>query len=214
MITFEKPKQAWLDPSALERNPMTLGTSDIDGKAASIQWVGQRAPILVRVLPNGKRRIVYGNDRADACQKLGLKVWATEEEMTDERETIYRLSENIVRRELNDPVSVGNALVSLWETGHYPNLNELAAVFGKTTRHFTECIDIARNLDPSLRPFIGNKISVGEAWRLSQKPRMEQRMVFEGMERLRALNEGKRQARGMACECPKCHTMHYDRRSE
>ena len=147
----------------------------------SIKAFGVLQPILVR--PIGKRfEIIFGYHRFLATKGLGLThIPAQIKDVDDQTALLMGVIENIHRLELN-PIREGEIYSKLLTT---KKITELSRLLGKTDVYIKGRVSIAKNLHPSLKVELGNRLTIGFATKLSRATPKNQMIIFDQVERIR-----------------------------
>jgi ParB family chromosome partitioning protein len=97
-----------LDPDDLESSFVVDRIEDDDESSLqelirAIRERGQDSPILVRPIPNmeGRYQVVFGHRRAKAAKALGIKVWASVKDLSDQEHVVAQGQENTARADLS-----------------------------------------------------------------------------------------------------------------
>lgn len=137
---------------------------EVGGLAESIRANGQRVPILVRPIEDGRYGLIYGRRRLEACRKLGIRVRAIVAE-TDEAQALRdQLIENQSRRDLS---FIERALVAaaLLEGDHIAegerSNRAVAEILGLTEAGVSQLLSVARTVGEGLILAIGPAPGIG-----------------------------------------------------
>lgn len=115
-----------------EQSRQSFDAEKLDELAQSIQEADLLQPILVRPMKDGKFKIVCGERRYRAFERLKAKrIPVLIREFKDDIDAFEKnLIENLQRDDLSS-VERENAISRLWESGRYKNQRELAKKLGK-----------------------------------------------------------------------------------
>lgn len=155
-----------LDPDQIDTSAR-LGDrlpSGIDELVASIRQHGQRVPILVRPLPEGRFGLIYGYRRMTACAELGIKVRAIVSDLDDMQALQDQILENQHRRDLSF-IERGIVAKNLLESDQLPpelrSSRGVAEVLGMTEAGISQLLGVVRALKPALISAIGPAPGIG-----------------------------------------------------
>lgn len=166
-------------------------TLDIDGLKASIAQNGQRVPILLRSLPDGRYRLIYGRRRLEASRQLGRQVRAIVTE-TDEQQSLKdQLLENLERRDLSF-IERASVAVALLEGDHLPvgerSAKAVAEILNLTEAGISQLLGVIRTLGTELTQAIGAAPSIGRPrWEelkkaISERPELQESLIDYALE--------------------------------
>ena len=136
--------------------------ADFDALAKSISEHGQKVPILVRPDPEkeGHYQIAYGRRRLRAAAKLGLKVKAIVQNLSDNELVIAQGKENLDRQDLS---FIEKALFALrLEEAGYPR-DVIMAALSTDKADLSRYISVARGIPQTLILAIGPAPKAGRA---------------------------------------------------
>ncbi|WP_112309839.1 plasmid partitioning protein RepB [Pseudogemmobacter bohemicus] len=170
-------------PDALEGRRLRGGVQDIEtdlidtagrlpdrlaleasGLAESIRASGQRVPILVRPISDGRYGLIYGRRRLEACRILGIRVRAIVTETDDRHALQDQLIENQDRRDLS---FIERALVAtaLLDGDHFSDGERtnraVAEILGLTEAGVSQLLSVARTVGEGLILAIGPAPGIG-----------------------------------------------------
>ncbi len=194
--------------------------------AVSIKNRGLRQPILVKPVYDGESpyRVIFGEHRLEAARLAGMnEVLCLVEEMDEDEELKVKLLENLHRNNFVDPSIEGAIYYQLMQSGKYGTINQLSDDIGKSTGYIQDMINVHLNLDESLKPLVGTKLTKGNAIALAQhKDKQDQRNLAEGILHVKKrfyLKSTEMNSHGGGvtdkvaivssdCHCPKCGNTH------
>ena len=151
---------AWRD-----RDPRSFEDEAFRDLAASIEAMGQIAPVALRRRGEGAYEVVFGHRRVRACRALGRKVRAIVV-TADDKELVRRmLAENALRRDLS-PIEKARAWQLLIDEGGFSR-QELAQILKVTPQQVSNVIGLA-SLPEALLALLGDwrHLSINEGRRL------------------------------------------------
>lgn len=164
---------------------------DVDGLKASIEQNGQRVPILVRPLPDGKYRLIYGRRRLEALRQLALPVRAIVTELDEQQSLKDQLLENLERRDLS---FIERAMVAaaLLEGEHLAasdrSAKAVAEILNLTEAGVSQLLGVIRSLGQDLVQAIGAAPAIGRPrWEelkkaLSARPELQGSLIDYALE--------------------------------
>lgn len=160
-----------LDPGDLVASPVRdrlslVADPEFDAFVANIAEQGQRTPILVRPHPaqEGHYQIAYGHRRVQAATKLGKKVKAIVQPLSDDELVVAQGNENLERQDLSYIEKARFAFAL--EQGGYERATIMAAL-GTEKGDLSRFISIARQIPGALIEKIGPARKVGRPrWQL------------------------------------------------
>lgn len=137
---------------------------DVESLRQSIEQNGQRVPILVRPLADGKYRLIYGRRRLEALRQLALPVRAIVTEIDAQQSLKDQLLENLERRDLS---FIERAMVAaaLLEGDHLAvgerSAKAVAEILNLTEAGVSQLLGVIRSLGNDLVQAIGAAPSIG-----------------------------------------------------
>lgn len=140
---------------------LQLGVEDLK---ASIQQSGQRVPILLRPLENGRFRLIYGRRRLEACRELGIKIRAIVTELDDSQALQDQILENQDRRDLSfiERALVASALLDGSHLGDDMRSNKgVAEIMNLTEAGVSQLLSVVRIVGEDLILAIGAAPGIG-----------------------------------------------------
>lgn len=158
---------------------------DVDGLKASIAQNGQRVPILVRPLSEGRYQLIYGRRRLEALRQLGQPVRAIVTELDPQQSLKDQLLENLERRDLSfiERAMVASALL----TGDHLAEGErsakaVAEILNLTEAGISQLLGVVRTLGNELIHAIGAASSIGRPrWEDLKKALIERPELQESL---------------------------------
>ncbi len=206
-IKSSKVKLRQLDPIVVEE------------LARSIDKKGLLQPITLRETDDGYE-IVFGEHRVAAFRLLGLQTIPAYVKYLDAYEALEeKIVENIHRNLFVDPVVEGQAYMALVPSKH-KDISSLAASIGKSPQYVLDRMRIAQKLDPQLRPYIGNGLTISNILAICKDKPAEQitkaRAIIDRRDIVKQILEKpasevpRRQIVQIheICTCPKCGAKH------
>lgn len=207
----------------------------VQGLCLSFQVKGQKQSINVR--PDGEYylKVTFGEHRLAAATTLATSgvpikgfpigtVMAVVEVIDYHSSVELKLTENAHRNEYLDPYEAGKVLVQLLNEKYDGDVNALSEALGKTTSWITERTAVYHKLDPSLRQFVGNKLTVANTLNLAKlDDKQEQLAIAKSIIESRGGNllQGRMFGGGgggwaaprtivkVKCECKDCGNIHW-----
>lgn len=164
---------------------------EVEGLRHSIEQNGQRVPILVRPLADGKYRLIYGRRRLEALRQLGLPVRAIVTEMDAQQSLKDQLLENLERRDLS---FIERAMVAaaLLEGDHLAagerSAKAVAEILNLTEAGVSQLLGVIRSLGNDLVQAIGAAPAIGRPrWEelkkaLGARPDMRVALIDQALE--------------------------------
>lgn len=137
---------------------------EVEGLRHSIEQNGQRVPILVCPLADGKYRLIYGRRRLEALRQLALPVRAIVTEMDAQQSLKDQLLENLERRDLS---FIERAMVAaaLLEGEHLAQAERsakaVAEILNLTEAGVSQLLGVIRSLGNDLVQAIGAAPAIG-----------------------------------------------------
>lgn len=137
---------------------------DLDSLKASIKANGQRVPILVRPLEEGRYSLIYGRRRLEACKELGINIRAIITETDGDQSLKDQILENQERRELS---FIERALVAtaLLEGDHFTEsertARSVAEVLNLHEAGVSQLLGVVRTVGDDLIRAIGPAPGIG-----------------------------------------------------
>jgi len=157
---------AEIDPGAIE----TQGRFDdrlhldTDGLEASITANGQRVPILLRPLEEGRYSLIYGRRRLEVCRRLGIKVRAIVTDMDGDQALKDQLLENQERQPLSF-IERALVAVALLEGDYFEatdrTARNVAEVLNLHEAGVSQLLNVVRAVGPDLIRAIGPAPGIG-----------------------------------------------------
>lgn len=137
---------------------------DVESLKASIAQNGQRVPVLVRPLPDGRFALIYGRRRLEASRQLGRPVRALVTDLDEQQSLKDQLLENLERRDLSfiERATVAAALLEgdhLSETER--SSKSVAEILNLTEAGVSQLLGVVRAMDPALVQAIGAAPTIG-----------------------------------------------------
>ena len=208
----------------------------VQGLCLSFQVKGQKQSINVR--PDGEYyfKVTFGEHRLAAAIILTASgvpirgfpvgtIMAVVEVIDYHSSVELKLTENAHRNEFLDPYEAGRVLANLLQDKYSGDLGALSESLGKTVPWITERTAVFHTLDPSLRPFIGNKLTVGNVINLAKLDDKKEQLALaqsiimsRGGNLLKGRTFGGSYGGGWAtprtivkvkCECKECGNLHW-----
>lgn len=145
-------------PSDLDRSfvsdRLESDGGDFDALVEAIRETGQRSPVLVRPHPTSPDRyqIVFGHRRVRVAAKLGRKVRAVVQNLTDEEVVVIQGQENSARADLSY-IERGLFAVALEERGFDRRIIMAALTMEKT--QLSKLLALTHSIPPALARAIG-----------------------------------------------------------
>ena len=164
---------------------------DVQGLKDSIAQNGQRVPVLLRPISDGRYRLIYGRRRLEASRQLGRPVRAIITELEDQDALKDQLLENIERRDLSfiERALVANALL---EGNHLQEAERsaktVAEILNLTEAGVSQLLGVFRALGSELVEAIGPAPSIGRPrWEelkkaLLQSPKIQGHLLDQAVE--------------------------------
>lgn len=157
---------------------------DVEGLKDSIAQNGQRVPILVRPLPDGRYRLIYGRRRLEASRQLRRSVRAIVAELDEQQSLKDQLLENIERRDLS---FIERAMVAaaLLEGDHLPEVERtaksVAEVLNLTEAGISQLLGVVRTIGHDLIQAIGAAPAIGRPRWEELKKALQERPELQAM---------------------------------
>lgn len=142
----------------------------------SFRSKGQQQAIKVHPIGEYSFKVTFGEHRTEAARRLDWKDIRGVIQATDQHETLeLKVTENAHRNGFVDPWEEGGIFVKLLSEKYYNNLNALSESIGKPTPYINDRVQVFHNLEPSLRQYVGNKLTVANTISLAKiSPREKQ----------------------------------------
>ncbi len=202
----------------------------VDELAASMASKGQQQAIKVRPRPGYRRLfvVVFGEHRLAAAKKLAEsekpikgfpvgKIRAIVADIDEHEALELKVVENAQRNHYVDPWEEGKAFVRLLSEKYSNNLNALAESIGKSTSYVRDRVQVYYFLHPSLRKYLSNGLTVGNAISLAKTPNPEPQIMLANSilrTRIRGIGTfgggglvGRRSVK-LPCTCASCGDVH------
>ncbi len=120
----------------------------------SIEGTGLLQPIVVRECEYGFE-VVFGNHRLEACKHVGMKnIRALVMRFTEEEAFLARVSENLLRNSLVNPIGEAEGYKHLLSSGW--TINRIASKIGKSDSYICERLGLIDRLHRSIREKVSN----------------------------------------------------------
>lgn len=164
---------------------------DVEGLKASIAQNGQRVPILVRPLPDGQYRLIYGRRRLEASRQLNKPVRAIVTELDEQQSLKDQLLENLERRDLS---FIERAMVAaaLLDGEHLSpaerSAKAVAEILNLTEAGVSQLLGVIRALRADLVQAIGSAPAIGRPrWEelkkaLIERPELQENLIDYALE--------------------------------
>lgn len=145
-----------------------IDEASVQEMVKSFSSKGQQQAIRVR--PVGEHYlVVFGEHRLEAARRLGMKTIDAIVEPLDEFQALeLKVTENAHRNHFVDPWEEGRVFATLLQKKYDGDLGALSDSIGKSTRYIGDRTTVFYNLNPSLREFVGNKLTVANTISLAR----------------------------------------------
>lgn len=150
---------------------------DVESLKASIAQNGQRVPVLVAPLPDGRYRLIYGRRRLEASRQLGRPVRALVAELDAQQALKDQLIENLERRDLSF-IERATVAAALLEGDHLAEAERsakaVAEILNLTEAGVSQLLGVLRAVEPALVQAIGAAPAIGRPrWEELKKALLE-----------------------------------------
>ena len=158
---------------------------EVESLKSSIERHGQRVPVLLRPLPGGRYRLIYGRRRLEACRQLGRPVRALVTDLEPREALKDQLLENLERRDLSF-IERATVAAALLEGDHFAEpertARAVAEILNLTEAGVSQLLGVVRALDPALVQAIGAAPAIGRPrWEALKKSVIGQRELQQDL---------------------------------